>query len=262
MPPIRAVKIEHSESQTVASSMAKTPNPRASRTRQENEVFQLRALQRHPYFDQIVKRTVEGKSAVSTAHWCGSLASKAKGVKNYTFYTWRLYITTLRRRIKALLKDVEIKEPTQELYEALIDQIRRDNNLPIEEKKPDVKPYTRRIWASVQKAIREIDAEKILKFAFLVQAERIDKLIEKEEAGQLDENGYKEVLVLVAIGAALGKHELGQYFMRAGKVWKDSSNPPIQKVATIKPAASEPTGSDTPLFFWEAAANEDHYKSK
>ena len=49
-------------------------------------------------------------------------ASKAGGVKNYSFYTWRLYISTLRQRIKVLLKDVEIRDPTPELFEALVDQ--------------------------------------------------------------------------------------------------------------------------------------------
>ena len=91
----------------VSSSMAKIPNPRAKRIRQENEVLQVRSLRRHPYFDQIVKQIVAGKSAQFIAGWCESSASKANGVKNYTFYTWRLYVTTLRRRIKALLKDVE-----------------------------------------------------------------------------------------------------------------------------------------------------------
>src|ERR1700738_4557708 len=130
------------------SLKAKIPNPRAKRIRQENEVLQVRSLRRHPYFDQIVKRIVAGKSAQSIARWCEMSASKADGVKNYSFFTWRLYVSTLRQRIKPILMDVEIKEPTPELYGALIDQIRRDNDLPIEEKKPDTRPHMRSISAS------------------------------------------------------------------------------------------------------------------
>src|ERR1700730_4303376 len=103
----------------VTLSMAKIPDPRAKSIRQKNEAVHLRSLRKHPYFDQIVKRTVAGKSAQYNARRCESSASKANGVKNHTFYTWRLCVTTLLQRIRALLKDVEIKEPTPELYEDL-----------------------------------------------------------------------------------------------------------------------------------------------
>jgi hypothetical protein len=233
--------------------MARIPNPRAKAIREKNEQFHVRALRRHPYFDQIVKRIVEGKKATSIARWCKSSASKADGVKDYTFFTWRLYVTTLRRRIKVLLKDVDIREPTPELIESLVDQIRRDNYLPIQDKKSDSQPPTRSISTSLKIAIEEVEAEKILKFAFLAQCNRLEKLLTREEkTGVLEKNGYKEILVLVAIGAALGKLELGQYFMRAAKLYADSGTPPAKHVAKEQPADSKPTGSDPPLFFWDA----------
>ena len=238
--------------------MAKTPNPRAKSIRQKNEVFHIRALQRHPYCDQIVKRIVAGKSAQSIARWCELSASKAKGVKNYTFYTWRLYISTLRQRIRPLLKDVEIKEPTPDLCKSIVDQIRRDNDLPIEGKKSDSQLTMRRISTSVKIAIGEVEAEMVLKYAFLSQADRIENLIKKEnKTGVLDKNGYKEVMVLADIGAALAKLEFGQQIVRAGKVYADSGRPPAKHVATKQPATSEPTESDPPLFFWEADSSVD-----
>jgi hypothetical protein len=234
----------------VTPSMAKTPNPRAKRICQENEALQVRSLRRHPYYDQIVKRIVAGESAQSIARWSELSANKADNVKNFTFYTWRLYISTLRQRIRPMLQDVEIKEPAPELYEALITQIRRDNDLPIEDDKPEVKPITRGIWASVKKAIRDIDAEKILKFAFLVQADRVEKLMEKEKSGQLKKDGYKEILALVAIGAALAKLEFGQHFMRAGKLHADSGTTSPKHIARKDPATSAQAGLDPDPFFW------------
>jgi hypothetical protein len=142
------------------------------------------------------------------------------------------------------------------LYGAIIDRIRRDNSLPIENEKPDLKPITRSVWSSVKKAIREIDAEKILKFAFLIQVDRVDKLIEQEEFGSLDEDGYKEILVLVAIGTALSKLELGQHFMRAAKLHTDWGKAPENRVAKEKAAASDPTESNFASLFWKGVRHD------
>ena len=220
--------------------MAKTPNPRAKSIRQKNEAFHVRAMQKHPYIDHIVKQIVAGKPAQSIARWCELSASKAGGVKNYKFLTWRLYVSTLRQRIRSLLTDVEIKEPTPELYEALIDQIRRDNDLPIEEKKSDSRPHMRRISTSVKIAIGEVEAEKVLKYAFLSQSDRIENLIKKEnKTGVIDKNGYKEVQVILDIGVALAKLEFGQYLIRAGKVSAGSGGPSTLPTAHEKLATSD-----------------------
>jgi hypothetical protein len=233
------------------SRKATTPTSRTQNNRQNNEACHIRTLRRHPYYDQIIKRIVAGKSVQSIARWCESSASEAHGVKNFAFYTWRLYVSTLRQRIRPLLEDVEIGEPTPELYENLIDQIRRDHALPFEEKKSGTRPPMQRISTSVKIAIDEVEAEKILKFAFLVQADRVGELLKREaETGVLEKDGYKEILALVTVGAALGKVELGQQFMRAGKVYSDSRTAPAKHVAKTQAEASEPPHLDPDPFLW------------
>jgi hypothetical protein len=74
-----------------------------------------------------------------------------------------------------------------------------------------------RISNSVKKSIRQIDAEMVLKCAFLVQADRIEKLIQnEEETGVLAECGYREVLAMKDIGDALRKLEVGEQVTRGG----------------------------------------------
>ena len=148
-------------------------NPRAKTIRQKNEAFHVKALRKHPYFEQIVKRIVAGEPVQSIARWCEESSRKTK-VQNFTYFTWRLYISTLRKRIRFTLKISEIERPmpTPELVEALVDQVRRDNGIPIGEERPDLKPHMASIWSSVKKAIRKVDSEMILKVAFFAQAER------------------------------------------------------------------------------------------
>src|ERR1022692_2004755 len=132
-------------------------NPRAKNIREIKEGLYIRALRKHPYCDQIVKRIVASESVQSIARWCESSAQKENGIQNYTYFTWRLYISTLRKRIRATLNTSEIERPmpTPELVENLVEQVRRDNDIPVGEEKPDLKPHMARIWSSVKKAVRQ-----------------------------------------------------------------------------------------------------------
>ena len=216
--------------------------PRGNATRHRKEELYVRALRRHPYFDEIVKRIMAGKSVHSIARYCKESASKFAGVKNYHFFTWRLYISALRQRIRPLLKEVDIKEPTPELCAVLLDQMRRDNDLPIEDQAPSPKPVERGLLASMKRAAREINAEEVIKLACLQQADRIELLLAREQkSGVLEKNGYKEMLILVKVGVALAKQELGQNFMRAARLYNNSEKPATQKAIAIEPETSDST---------------------
>jgi hypothetical protein len=222
-------------------------NPRAKTIRQKNEAFHVKALRKHSYFEQIVKRILAGEPVQSIARWCEEVSRKT-GVQNFTFFTWRLYISTLKNRIKVTLKTSEIERPipTPELVQDVVDQIRRDNDIPVGEEKPDLKPHMASIWSSVKKAIRKVDSEMILKVAFFAQAERLEKLLKKEDAeGQLDKEGYKEILALKDIGDALRKFEVGEQMLRGGKshAYGGEYTSLAANVATTTPPVS-PTDSN------------------
>lgn len=234
-------------------------HPRTRTASQRQEQLRVNALRKHPYFNEIVKRIVAGQSAAVIARWCESAQSQACGVKMKTFFTWRQDIMLLAKRIRVLFKASELERPlpTPELVEEVIDQVRRDNYIQPEPDGPELKPKMSSVWHSVKRAIRQVDSEMVLKCAFLVHADRIERLIKKEEAeDKLDENGYKEILAMKDIGAELRKFEVGEQMLRGGKSYNyggEYSRKPaeLHAATTTPPLASgsaEPTVSDTNSF--------------
>jgi hypothetical protein len=204
----------------MASVAVRIANPRARTINQKNEAFKVKALRAHPYFEQIVKRIVAGDGNQQIARWCEASA-KSAGIKNFSFLTWKESIKILRRRVTRLMEvnEVSTTEPTPELVAQTMEQISRDNNIPSEQiDGPELKIRMTRIWTAIRKAINVVDSERILKAAFLVQADRVEKLMEMEEnQGTLIEFGFREILVLKDIGAELRKFEVGEQMLRGGK---------------------------------------------
>src|ERR1700680_2602206 len=222
------------------------PARRGSDIREKKEALWIKRLQEHPYFHDIVKRIVAGESAQSISRRCEASANKAKDVKNYTYFTWRMYISALRKRVKVTLKTSEIVRvnPTPELVENMIEHLRRDNDippapLPSETEKREIKPRVGRVWNAVLRAIREIDCEKTLKCAVVLQLDHIEEILERQEReNKLDENWHKEILVLKDLGDVLRKFEVGEQVLRRGKPYA-SKNPQGPHTATTSAPAAD-----------------------
>jgi hypothetical protein len=155
----------------------------------------------------MVKRLVGGQSVSSVARWARSLGMDCE-LKDAGLETWRKYVTALSIRIRATLEaQPEIRpKPTQ----AIIDEVRAQADaydVPLTEN-------GRKLLRLVEKAAKELNAEIMLKYLFVIQERRVDKLLELEEKmGLLLPEGYKELAVLTKIATEVRKHEVGNLCM-------------------------------------------------
>ncbi len=221
---------------------------RAKTLKDKRERLNIKKLRLHPKFDPIVKKIVAGESILQITRWCRVTCAEEE-IQNFTFETWRTYLTSLRKAIRVKLEEnpVEREEPTPEVCHAIVDQVRQENEIRTEE--PDFKPQGKLVWNSVLRAIQQLDSERELKVCFMLQMDRVEKLITKENlAGALDENGYKEILALKDIAAETRKFEVGEQVMRGGKSYayggQYSRKAPEAHVATSQ-APAEATDSNT-----------------
>jgi hypothetical protein len=77
------------------------------------------------------------------------------------------------------------------------------------------------VWKHVEEVFQLIKAEKILKYAFLRQQERFEKILAAENQNTIpmvrlmqSDAGTKAMIVLKDIGEAIGKLEIGEEWMR------------------------------------------------
>jgi hypothetical protein len=175
--------------------------------RERRERFWIAKLERLPCFEQIVKRLVDGQSISSVARWARVLGMDCE-LKNASLETWRKYINALSIRIRTNMEArPELRpKPTQ----AIIDEVKAQADaydVPLTEN-------GRKLWRLVEKAAKELNAEIILKYLFVVQERRVDKLLELEKKmGLLLPEGYKELAVLTKIAAEIRKYEVGNLCM-------------------------------------------------
>jgi hypothetical protein len=184
--------------------------------RERRERFWIAKLERLPCFELMVKRLVDGKSVSSVARWARSLGMDCE-LKDTGFETWRKYINALSIRIRLSMEArPEIKPKA---VRAIIEDVKANADaydVPLSEN-------GRKLWRLVEKAVKELDSEKMLKYVFVIQQRRVGKiLVLEEKTGLLFPDGHKNVAVLMNIAAEVLKHELGQLAMR-GK------NPPTYK---------------------------------
>src|SRR6266705_4238192 len=112
---------------------------RAKTLKDKRERLNIKKLRLHPKFDPIVKKIVAGESILHTTRWCRVTCAEEE-IQNFTFETWRTYLTSLRKAIRVKLEEtpVERQEPTPEVCHAIVDQVRQENEIRTEE--PDFKP--------------------------------------------------------------------------------------------------------------------------
>lgn len=177
-------------------------------TRERRERFWIKKLERLPCFEQMVKRLVGGQSVSSVARWARSLEMDCE-LKNAGLETWRKYINSLSIRIRINL------EARPEIKPKAVKEI-------IEDVKANAGAYDvpltengRRLWRLVEKAAKQLNAETMLKYCFVIQQRRVEEMVAIEQKmGMLIPDGYKNVAVLKDIAAEVLKHKLGQLAMR------------------------------------------------
>jgi hypothetical protein len=213
---------------------------------QEREDLLLIArLQRLNVYPQLVRRLADGQSAQSVARWACGL-----GITEWTFTYWRKQVMALARQVE-LAKDKLLKEerrktrlpqkPTPEVVaekvEALTKQMSTQDAIP---------ESARQVWRHVEGALASLNAEQVLKFAFLRHVERLEKIIAAEDAlpammriMQADV-GTRVIKELREIGDSLRKLEIGEEWMRGkGGAMPDGARHPGALVPHAQPELSD-----------------------
>jgi hypothetical protein len=177
-------------------------------------------LRRLPCFNQIVKKLVDGQGVARVARWCRELNPEGD-FQDITFETWRKYLTALAMRVRIESKKLNRVKVEPLAYQALMEEVKRQQEVIADES------VGLPVWSVVKKAARELDAETMLKYCFVIQMERVEAMLEPEEKmNLLMPQGYKEVAVLLDIAAEIRKYELGKEWMTGRKSAADSNQRP------------------------------------
>jgi hypothetical protein len=182
--------------------------------KRKHDIFVSR-LRRTSIFNQLVKRFVEGESVAQVATWVYYLKPEGP-LKEAAYHTIREYLTALRMRVRNEVADrlekrrEKVVEETAPIPHEEVAQVIREAPLP---PPPHV---TDDITKLVDKAVRSIDSGTMLKYTFMVQKDRVKRLLALESSanGMLHPNGYREIDVLKSIAEAVRKFEVGEEIIR------------------------------------------------
>lgn len=175
---------------------------------ERRERLWIRRLQSLNCFDQLLRRLVRGESPMAVAKWAVSLDVEV----NWSLQTWRRYLWVLSQRVKRGLPRIKRAPPSQDQARVIAEELKvvypQEEVDPLSEK---AKP----VWDKVQKAADKVDAATALRYAFMVQLGRVQRLLEIEEKlGMLMPTGYRDIAELREIGAELRKIEIGEQWLR------------------------------------------------
>ena len=161
-------------------------------------------------FEQIALRVVNKESVYSIARWLEDL--RPHGTENVSFNTWRRHLRVLRDSVESevarqahnALPSVAMSERVVAEFDEAKAELLSENDIDSDE-----------IRKVVTKAVRNLKAIELLKYACVVQLERVDRLVAIEQKLKMNlQGGYKEIDVLRRIAAEIAKIEMGSALAR------------------------------------------------
>ena len=179
---------------------------------QRYDLLFIARLQRLPCYNEILRHLTQGQSVRSLAAWLTNQKIEGSAGRWSRRY-WEKLLQPLDRQVVAAKERAHraarrqsrhpqppsVETMTQTLAEVLDPREVLQNALTT---------TARKIWKQVDETMDEITAEKVLKFAFFIQQERVENVVALEKKLNLTlPNGYKDVDVLRKIGEALTKNE-------------------------------------------------------
>jgi hypothetical protein len=149
---------------------------------EREELLLINRLQRMNCYGQLVRRLTEGESANSVSRWAAGL--KVIGAAgNWSYLYWRKHIVALAKHVRRAKDKLRTRKPVlppPEVVAARVEMQMAD--LLAEEV---ISKSATQVWRHVDKALKQIDAEHILKYAFLRQQERVEKILEAENTNTI-----------------------------------------------------------------------------
>jgi hypothetical protein len=169
-------------------------------------------LQKTPCYNEIVRKLTLGQSVRSLAIWLA--AQRYDGPHGqWSMYYWEKLLGPLRDQIlkaklraerEARRKASHPPPPTTEKIAEVLDKI-MDPAMDVMNAMPK---SAHEVWKHVDKITEALTAERILKYGFLRQQERVETMMELEgKFHLLLPNGHKEIETLVKLAAELVRLE-------------------------------------------------------
>jgi hypothetical protein len=176
-------------------------------------------LQRMNCYAQLVRRLTQGESANSVSRWASSLKVVGAAGRWSSLY-WRKHVLALAKHVRRAKDKLRTRKPVPPQPEAVAACVEMQT---LDLLDADAVPKSAsQVSRHVNKALKQIDAERALKYAYYSQIERVERLIEHERKLQfLIPNGYKELEALRQIGDSIHEIEVGKKWLRG----KDGNMP-------------------------------------
>ena len=179
---------------------------------EREELRLISQLQWMNCYPQVVRRLTEGESANSVARWASGLG--VDGAAGYwSLLYWRKHITVLGKHVRLAKDKLRTRKPVLPKPEDVAARVEMEvANLLAAEVIPK---SAARVGKHVEKALKEIDGHRALKYAALQQIGRIEKLKELEKKLQRPmRNGHKEIGALTRIAMSMYEFEVGKSWLR------------------------------------------------
>lgn len=168
-------------------------------------------------FPQIVRKLAAGQSMRRVAKWVFDLNPQGE-MHDLSLETWFTYLRPLARTIRERMHktDPDWKEPPtiEMVVESLNEEGLTDAVKIVETGRP--------VWKELHRAVKDVDAECALKYAFVIQERRVQEIMATEKKmGILMPHSSKEILVLLKIATALRKLEMDKHSLKTAKVERE-----------------------------------------
>lgn len=178
--------------------------------KRRRELLLVRQLQMLPIWRELVMRTRRGDAVARMADW-----AMTQGLRPWSSLTWRTYLHALQRTIgKSPWKAPPRHSEVTRIAEKVDDRIARIEPSLVEP--PFLQAVGRKAWNDAQAVTRDITAEQLYRWAFVMQAGRIERMVEMEMNLKLPlPTTDKAMNVLRAIIDGMQKARVGDAFIIA-----------------------------------------------
>jgi hypothetical protein len=179
---------------------------------EREELLLVCKLQRMNCYTELVRRLTKGESANSVSRWASSLKIEGAAGTWSSLY-WRKHILALAKHVRRAKDKLRTRKPVLPQPEAVAACVEM---LTLDLLDADVIPKSAtQVSRHVDKALKQIDAERALTSACYRQIERVERLMEQErKLPFLIPNGHKEIQALVKIADSMIEIEFGKKWLR------------------------------------------------
>ncbi len=193
------------------------------------DLLLIRRLEQLNCYETIVRKLAAGETAVSVAKWALNLRVEDCTFAKWSFFTWRTAITALAKQVKRARFEV-VGDPGKEpAVEAVAQRYEELKSVMENEDADPIPQAARKVWELVKQNVKSLNAEVAIKYAFVVQQARVEKIVAQEnKLGLLmPDAGTRAIVALKDIISEMRKYEIGERYL-SGKGGEMPYGGPVQ----------------------------------